>query len=56
MFFSAIAEVISIGALLPFYAIAMPEKVFSYPLVRELAYNFGIENAAGLLKPLLLFL
>lgn len=52
MFFSAIAEVISIGALLPFLsAIAMPEKVFSYPLVRELAYNFGIENAAGLLKP-----
>jgi len=52
MFFSAIAEVISIGALLPFLsAIAMPEKMFSYSLVREIAYNFGIENAAGILKP-----
>ncbi len=53
MLISALAEVISIGALLPFLStLAAPEKVFSYPLVHGLAGNFGIKQADEILLPL----
>lgn len=56
MLVSAIAEVMSIGALLPFLStLAAPEKVFAQPFVQEIAHNFGIENADQLLKPLTIF-
>ncbi len=53
MLISALTEVISIGALLPFLStLAAPEKVFSYPLVHALAGNFGIKQADEILLPL----
>ena len=56
MLASAFAEVMSIGALLPFLsALAAPEQVFAQPLVQEIARNFGIESAGQLLKPLTIF-
>ncbi len=56
MLSSAFAEVMSIGALLPFLsALAAPEQVFAQPLVQEIAKNFGIESAGQLLKPLTIF-
>lgn len=53
MFVSALAEVISIGALLPFLsALAAPEKLFEQELVQKLASHFSITSASELLAPL----
>ncbi len=53
MIVSALAEVISIGALLPFLsALAAPDKIFAQPLVQEIAAGIGIISADQLLKPL----
>lgn len=52
MLVSALAEVISLGAVLPFLGIlTAPEKVFSYPLVAGIARAWGINSAAGLVLP-----
>lgn len=53
MLVSGFAEIMSIGALLPFLsALAAPEKVFVQPFVHEMVSSFGIESADQLLKPL----
>jgi len=55
MLLSAIAEVISLGAVLPFIGIlAVPEKVLDQPVIAALAERFGIETAAELVLPLAL--
>lgn len=51
--FSALFEVISIGAVIPFLGVLIsPEKVFSYPFVTEIAAISGIEMAHQLALPL----
>ncbi|HVC02284.1 MAG TPA: ABC transporter ATP-binding protein [Steroidobacteraceae bacterium] len=53
MFVAAIAEVVSLGAVLPFVAVlANPAIVWRYPLVAHLARSFGIVSAGGLVLPL----
>lgn len=52
MLISAVAEVISLGAVLPFLGVlAAPERVFRYPLVAEFAPRLGITSAEQLLLP-----
>ena len=49
MLLSAIAEVISLGSLLPFLAVlTAPEKVFSYPLIEHLAGHLNVDNSMQL--------
>jgi ABC-type multidrug transport system fused ATPase/permease subunit len=53
MLLSAFAEVVSLGALLPFLGIlTAPEAVFNYRLVARLAHAVGITTAQELLLPL----
>lgn len=53
MLVSACAEVISLGAIIPFLAVLVaPEKVFSHPLVQGVAPSFGVTSPAELLLPL----
>jgi ATP-binding cassette subfamily B protein len=53
MLVSALAEVISLGAVLPFLGIlAAPDRVFSNPIVAGLARSLGIASAADMLLPL----
>jgi ATP-binding cassette subfamily B protein len=53
MLASACAEVVSLGALLPFLGIlTAPEAVFNYRLVAHLAHAAGITTAQQLLLPL----
>lgn len=53
MMASALSEVISIGALLPFLsALAAPDKIFSYPFAAHIANSFNITQGEELLKPL----
>ena len=53
MLISAIAEVISLGAVLPFIGIlAAPELVFKHPLIANLARGWGIVAPAQLVLPL----
>ncbi|MGE0109676.1 MAG: ABC transporter ATP-binding protein, partial [Bdellovibrionales bacterium] len=55
MFISALAEVISLGAVLPFLgALAAPDKIMASPYLKPLIDLFGIENVQDLLLPLTL--
>lgn len=50
---SALAEVATLGAVLPFISVlSEPESVYSYPLVSGVAERLGIGTAAGLVLPL----
>ena len=53
MLLSAFAEVVSLGAVLPFIAVlAAPDKVFQYAIVADLAQFWGITSADQLVLPL----
>ena len=53
MLVSAVAEVISLGAVLPFLGILVaPEKVLSHHLVSDVAIAWGITTADQLVLPL----
>jgi ABC-type multidrug transport system fused ATPase/permease subunit len=53
MLVSAFAEVVSLGAVLPFLGILVaPERVFSYPIVADVALAWGITSADQLALPL----
>jgi ABC-type multidrug transport system fused ATPase/permease subunit len=53
MLVSAFAEVIALGAVLPFLGIlTAPEKVFNHPGVADLALAWGINSADQLVLPL----
>lgn len=53
MLLSAFAEVVSLGAIVPFIGIlTAPEQVFAYPGVAEVALSFGLDSAAQLLLPI----
>lgn len=55
MLLSAIAEVISIGAVFPFLAtLTAPDRVFKYPIIAEVGHALGITSAEQLLLPLTL--
>lgn len=50
---SALAEVVSLGALLPFLGVlASPERVFSHPLVAGIAPRWGYTSGEQLVLPL----
>ena len=52
---ASFAEIISLGAVLPFIGVlTQPDKVLAYPLVAEIAQLFGIENGNELVLPLTL--
>lgn len=53
MLISAFAEVVSLGAVLPFIGILIaPERVFAHPVVADLARSWGITSADELMLPL----
>jgi len=53
MLVSAVAEVVSLGAVLPFLGILIdPERLFSQSLVANVALGFGITSAHQLVLPL----
>jgi len=53
MLISAISEVISLGAVIPFLAVLIePEMVFTYPIVASSAQLWGIVSADQLVLPL----
>ena len=53
MLVSAFAEVVSLGAVLPFLGIlTAPERLFSQPLVADMAKNWGISTADQLVFPI----
>ena len=53
MLFSAFAEVISLGAVLPFLGIIVsPDRVFNHPIVADVAQAWGITSADQLVLPL----
>ena len=53
MLISAVAEVVSLGALLPFLGIlTAPERVLRYPLIAEGMARWGIVSAQGLVLPI----
>ena len=53
MLISAFAEVVSLGAVLPFLGILVaPEHVFSHPIVEDVALVWGITSADQLVLPL----
>jgi len=55
MLLSALMEVVSLGAVMPFIgALTMPEKVFNYPMVASMARTLGIATADQLVLPLTL--
>lgn len=50
---SALAEVVSLGALLPFLGVlASPGRVFSHPIVADMAARWGLASAEQLVLPL----
>ena len=50
---SALAEVVSLGSVLPFLAIVIaPDRVFQYPYVADMAQAWGITVADQLILPL----
>jgi ABC-type multidrug transport system fused ATPase/permease subunit len=52
MLVSTFAEVVSLGAVLPFLSILVaPDRVFSYPIVTDLAQAWGITSANQLVLP-----
>lgn len=53
MLVSAFAEVVSLGAVLPFLGILIaPDKVFNHPIVADMAPAWGITSADQLVLPL----
>ncbi len=53
MLISAFAEVVSLGAVLPFLGILVaPEHVFNHPIVADMALAWGITSADQLVLPL----
>lgn len=53
MVVSAVAEVISLGAVLPFIGVlAAPEAIFDRPIVAALAHRWGIDTPGELVLPL----
>jgi ATP-binding cassette, subfamily B, bacterial PglK len=53
MLISSFAEVVSLGSVVPFIAVlTQPEKIFQYPLVKEIADIFGIGHSGDLILPL----
>lgn len=53
MLVSALFEVISLGAVLPFIGVVVaPERVFEIPIVMSLAQSFGIMSADELILPI----
>ena len=55
MVVSAFAEVVSLGAVLPFLGILIsPEQVFNHPIVADMAQPWGISSADQLVLPLTL--
>jgi len=53
MLVSAVTEVVSLGAVLPFISVlAAPEQIFNYPLVTDLAKSLGVSSADQLILPL----
>ena len=53
MLFSALAEVVSLGAVLPFLGILVaPDRVFSQPIVAYVAQAYGLTSANQLVLPL----
>jgi len=53
MLVSSVAEVVSLGAVVPFIGIlTQPESVFNNPLMSGIIQSLGITSAAGLLAPL----
>jgi len=50
---SSLAEVVSLGAVVPFIGIlTQPETVFKTPLISRIAHGFGITSAQDLVLPL----
>ena len=55
MLVSAMAEVVSLGAVLPFLGILIaPERVLNFPLVGDMAQGLDITSAAQLVLPITL--
>lgn len=55
MVFTSVAEVASIGTVLPFLGVLMtPERVFQHPMAQPIVATFGFTEAAQLLLPLTL--
>ena len=53
MLISGFAEVVSLGAVLPFLGIlTAPEQVFKYPIVASMAQALGVESADQMVLPL----
>lgn len=53
MIIAALAEVVSIGAILPFLgALTAPERVYAHPLAQPLIQMLGIDEARQLMLPL----
>jgi len=53
MIISAFAEVVSVGAIVPFLGVLIaPEQVFSHPIVAEFSQIMGIKSANELVLPL----
>ena len=53
MLISSFAEVVSLGAVVPFIGVlTQPEKIFQYPVVTEIAEIFGIGSSESLILPL----
>ena len=53
MLISAFAEVVSLGAVLPFIGIlVVPDEVLNYPIIANIASAWGITSAEQLVLPL----
>lgn len=56
MTISSFAEVLSIGALIPFLAVlSSPDKVFNYPLINSWMHSLNFNKGEDLLLPLTIF-
>ena len=56
MFFAAFAEIMSIGAIIPFLAIlTQPNEIFEYEWIRVFAGSVGVEKADELIIPFTIF-
>ena len=52
-FISAFAEIVSLGAVLPFLGILIaPEKVFQQPIIHDFALSLGILSSSQLIAPI----
>lgn len=53
MIASAFAEVVSLGAVLPFLGVLTdPDRVFKFPLIANIAHHWGISSSKQLILPL----